>query len=82
MQELSKYIIQVNAEFKDGEIVPEVPYKEVMRLVNEPNIVIVKSGIPEATLKEVIDATWAWGQAIPASENSDTFDNNQHKRRW
>lgn len=81
MKELSKYIIQINAEFKNGEIVPEIPYEDVMRLVNEPNVVIVKSGIPEAALKQVIDATWAWGQEIPAAETSDTFDNNQHKRR-
>lgn len=81
MKELSKYLIQVNAEFKNGEIVTEVPYDEVMRLVNEPNVVIVKSGIPEATLKHVIDRVWAWGQQTPLAEAPDTFDNNQHKHR-
>ncbi|OIN56422.1 hypothetical protein [Arsenicibacter rosenii] len=81
MKELSKYLISVNATFVNGEIVPEIPYEEIMRLVNEPKIVIVKSGIPEHLLKNVIESTWSWSQRVPASEVPDTFDNNQHKRR-
>ena len=81
MKEVAKYLIKVNAEFKDGRIVPEIPYEEVMRLVNEPNIVIIKTGIPEAHLRSVIEATRAWAAKTPLAEGPDTFDNNQHKQR-
>lgn len=81
MQELSKYLIRISAQFKDGQIVPEIPVDEVMRLVNEPNIVIVRTGIPASTLRQVIDATRAWAARTPLAEGPDTFDNNQHKQR-
>ncbi|RIV27667.1 hypothetical protein DYU11_05015 [Fibrisoma montanum] len=81
MKELSKYLLQVNAEFKNGEIVTEIPYEEVMRLVNEPNIVIVRTNIPEETLQKAVDATRAWAEKTPLAEGPDTFVNNQHKRR-
>ncbi len=81
MKELSKYIIAVNAEFVNGEIKTEIPYEEVMRLVNEPNIVIIKTNIPETTLNQVIDGTLAWAKDVPLAEAPDPFDNNQHKHR-
>ncbi|AQG81598.1 hypothetical protein [Spirosoma montaniterrae] len=81
MQEVAKYLIKVNAEFKDGQIVPEISPEEVMRLVNEPNIVIIKTGIPEAVLRNVIETTRAWAAKTPLAEGPDTFDNNQHKQR-
>ncbi|UFH55476.1 hypothetical protein [Spirosoma sp. KNUC1025] len=81
MKEVAKYLIKVDAQFKDGQIVPEIPYEEVMKLVNEPNIVIIKTGIPESTLRSVIDATRAWAEKTPLAEAPDTFDNNQHKQR-
>lgn len=81
MKEAAKYIIKVDAELKDGVIVPEIPYEEVMRLVNEPNIVIVKTGIPAEKLTKVIEGTRAWAAETPLAEGPDTFDNNQHKQR-
>jgi hypothetical protein len=81
MQEVAKYIIKVNAEIKDGQIVPEIPYAEVMRLVNEPNIVIIKTGFAPDTLRNVIEGTRAWAAKTPLAEGPDPFDNNQHKQR-
>lgn len=81
MKEVAKYLIKIDAEFKDGRIVPEVPYEEVMRLVNEPNIVIIKTGIPEETLRTVIKTTHEWASKTPLAEAPDPFDNNQHKQR-
>ena len=81
MQEVAKYIIKVNADLIDGQIVPEVPYDKVMRLVNEPNIVIIKTGFSAETLHSVIDGTRAWAAKTPLAEGADTFDNNQHKQR-
>lgn len=81
MKEVAKYLIKIDAEFKDGRIVPEIPYEEVMRLVNEPNIVIVKTGIPEETLRTVIKTTHEWASKTPLAEGPDPFDNNQHKQR-
>lgn len=81
MKEVAKYLIKVDAEFKDCQIVPEIPYEEVMRLVNEPNIVIIKTGIPKETLHKVITNTRAWADKTPLAEGPDTFDNNQHKHR-
>ena len=81
MKEVAKYLIKVDAEFKGGQIVPEIPFEDVMRLVNEPNIVIIKTGIPEETLRSVIEATHAWADKTPLAEAPDPFDNNQHKQR-
>lgn len=81
MQGLAKYLVKVNADFIKGQIVPEIPAEEVMRLVNEPNIVIVKTGIPPELLQNMIDATRAWAAKTPLSESPDPFDNNQHKQR-
>lgn len=81
MQEVAKYLIKVNAEFKDGQIVPEIPVQEVMNLVNEPNIVIVKTGIPAEMLQNMVEATRAWAAKTPLAEAPDPFDNNQHKQR-
>ena len=81
MHEVAKYLIKVNAEFKNGQIVPEIPAEEVMRLVNEPNIVIVKTGIPSDMLQSMIDATRVWAAKTPLAEAPDPFDNNQHKQR-
>jgi hypothetical protein len=81
MQEVAKYIIKVNAEIKDGQIVPEIPYEEVMRLVNEPNIVIIKTGFEPEKLRSIIEGTRAWAAKTPLAEGPDTFDNNQHKQR-
>ncbi len=81
MKEVAKYLIKVDAEFKNGQIIPEIPFDEVMRLVNEPNIVIIKTGLPETTLRAVIETTRAWAATVPPAESPDTFDNNQHKQR-
>lgn len=81
MEKVAKYLIKVNAEFKNGQIIPEIPVEEVMRLVNEPNIVIVKTGIPAHMLQNMIDATRAWAHKTPLAEAPDSFDNNQHKQR-
>lgn len=81
MKEVAKYLIKVDAELKDGQIVPEISYEEVMRLVNEPNIVIIKTGIPKETLTKVIEGTRHWASQTPLAEGPDTFDNNQHKQR-
>lgn len=81
MQKVAEYIIKVDAEFRDGKIVPEIPYEDVMALVNEPNIVIVRSGIPAETLRSIIDTTRTWAAETPLAEGADTFDNNQHKQR-
>ncbi|QIP11674.1 hypothetical protein G8759_03010 [Spirosoma aureum] len=81
MKEAAKYLIKVDAEFRDGQIVPEISYDDVMRLVNEPNIVIVKTGIPAELLTKVIEGTRQWAAQTPLAEGPDTFDNNQHKQR-
>ncbi|TAE34059.1 MAG: hypothetical protein EAZ91_01790 [Cytophagales bacterium] len=81
MQQVADYLIKVKAEFKDGQIVPEIPAEEVMRLVNEPNIVIVQTGIPADMLQSMVGATRAWAEKTPLAEAPDTFDNNQHKQR-
>ncbi len=81
MKEVAKYLIKIDAEFVDGKIVTEIPYEEVMRLVNEPNIVIIKTGIPQETLAKVIKGTRQWASKTPLTEAPDTFDNNQHKHR-
>ena len=81
MKELAKYLIRVDAKFENGQIVPEIAPSEVMRLVNEPNIVIVRTGLPGQLLHEVIEATRAWAATVPPSDEADTFDNNQHKKR-
>ena len=81
MKEVAKYLIKVDAEFKNGRIVPEIPYEDVMRLVNEPNIVIVKTGISQALLDGAIEATRTWSAETPLAESPDTFRNNQHKHR-
>lgn len=81
MKELSKYLIAVDASLKDGQIVTEIPYEEVMRLVNEPNIVIIKNIFPEDVLKNVIDSTLEWSKIVPLKEEPDDFVSNSHKRR-
>lgn len=81
MKEVAKYLIKVDAAFRNGRIVPEIPYEHVMALVNEPNIVIIRTGIPERNLRKVIDATRKWAAKTPLAEGPDAFDNNQHKHR-
>lgn len=81
MEQAAKHLIKVDTEFINGQIVLEIPYEEVMRLVNKPNIVILKTGIPKATLRNVINITRSWAATTPPAEGPDTFDNNQHKHR-
>lgn len=81
MKKVADYLITLEGHLENGEIVTELPYEEVMRLVNEPNVVIVKNIFPADALQRVIDATLNWSKQEPLRQEPDDFVSNAHKHR-
>ena len=78
---MSERVAEVAARLEDGAVAADLDRAEIRRrVIDEGQIVLLKSAFPDAMLSDLRAAVAAWGREVAAAE-ADDFAGNYHRRR-